>query len=726
MINFERQSVLARLLAKENLTVRHGNFSTAFFDVENRVLGLPMWKDRGKDVYDLLVGHEVGHALYTPADGWHDSEKEIPGVPRAYLNVVEDIRIERKIQLKYPGLVGSFKRGYKLLDNLDFFQISNKDVKTLRLMDRINLKAKLRDLISVEFSAEEQPLVDEAFAVETWEDVLIICRKLYEFVKENEVNKKEEDMTYGDNESEVQDGLEAQGTDGTGDNNQNNESDSESESDMQSMPTESSDEESGSNSNDGKEEVSIKSAGDMASEVATDSAFRSNEGSLNDDSTKQPTVLYTLTKQQTKNSIYTIDKLFKARTNHYNERMESGWVSQRMLDDNEEKFREFQNDSKKFVNLMAKEFEMRKAAYQYSRAQTARSGTINVDKLHNYKFSDDIFKRITNLADAKSHGMVMFIDNSASMQDIIGDVIQQTLILSSFCKKVNIPFDVYSFTSKRYQYTYEDDTKHYEDENSIIEPEVGQIDNRGTKILHLLSSSFNKATFDRAYRDLFNNSYEFKAKHYVDKIFRCPLEAMNGTPLIETALSADIILDEFKAKHNIQRVNAIFLTDGDAQGIQANTKTYDMATDYQRIKLIMNKGYIDASGHRDLSEKVINHLRKKHVVIGYFMAARNYDFKYALEKVLCDNITNSYLSNEDLNKHRKEYSKNRFVSFDNAIGYDRFFIIKADKKSLKSNEDEFQVGCHAKKGEITRAFKKHANSKKSNRIFATKFAEMVA
>ena len=92
------QTTLARLLAKENITVVHGNFRTAFFDVEKRTLGLPLWKDRGKDVYDLLTGHEVGHALFTPPEGWHDSTSQIPGIPRSYVNVVEDVRIEKLVQ----------------------------------------------------------------------------------------------------------------------------------------------------------------------------------------------------------------------------------------------------------------------------------------------------------------------------------------------------------------------------------------------------------------------------------------------------------------------------------------------------------------------------------------------------------------------------------------------------------------------------------------------------
>ena len=100
------QGTLAKLLAKENIQIQHGNYSTAFFDVKNRILGLPKWKNRGKDVYDLLCGHEVGHALYTPADAFDKPN----GCNKMLLNVVEDARIERMIQETYPGLISCFRR----------------------------------------------------------------------------------------------------------------------------------------------------------------------------------------------------------------------------------------------------------------------------------------------------------------------------------------------------------------------------------------------------------------------------------------------------------------------------------------------------------------------------------------------------------------------------------------------------------------------------------------
>jgi len=192
-MNLSAQEYLAKLLAKENLSVQHGNYSTASFDVVNRVLRLPLWKDKGKDVYDLLVGHEVGHALYTPADGWHDSEKKIGKIPRAYLNIVEDIRIERKIQETYPGIVRRFKNGYKVLFDTDLFGTNERDINEAGLMDRLNVSSKGRGYVPVEFSDEESPLVKEAMEVKTWDDVVNVCKKLYDFIEDQKEDEKEEE-----------------------------------------------------------------------------------------------------------------------------------------------------------------------------------------------------------------------------------------------------------------------------------------------------------------------------------------------------------------------------------------------------------------------------------------------------------------------------------------------------------------------------------------------------
>ena len=233
-MNLSAQEYLAKLLAKENLSVQHGNYSTASFDVMNRVLRLPLWEDKGKDVYDLLVGHEVGHALYTPADGWHDSEKKIGKIPRAYLNIVEDIRIERKIQETYPGIVRRFKAGYKRLFEDNLFGTDDRDINKAGLMDRLNVSSKGRGYVPVEFSDEESPLVKEAMEVQTWDDVLKICQKLYDWVNENEEDEEMPEGTSADfpsNDMDGDDDAETENTQGTTPPEDDEEMDEESEGD---------------------------------------------------------------------------------------------------------------------------------------------------------------------------------------------------------------------------------------------------------------------------------------------------------------------------------------------------------------------------------------------------------------------------------------------------------------------------------------------------------------
>ena len=53
LLDYQLQSNVARLLSRENITVTHENIPTAAFDLRNRVMKLPLWKDHGKVVYDI-------------------------------------------------------------------------------------------------------------------------------------------------------------------------------------------------------------------------------------------------------------------------------------------------------------------------------------------------------------------------------------------------------------------------------------------------------------------------------------------------------------------------------------------------------------------------------------------------------------------------------------------------------------------------------------------------
>ena len=102
----EVKGTLAKLLASENLVVEHRAVTTASFDVQKRVLTLPIWNAK-EIVFNLLVAHEVGHALFTPND---DSLDSLP-CPKSYVNVTEDARIEKLMKRKFAGISKDFYGG---------------------------------------------------------------------------------------------------------------------------------------------------------------------------------------------------------------------------------------------------------------------------------------------------------------------------------------------------------------------------------------------------------------------------------------------------------------------------------------------------------------------------------------------------------------------------------------------------------------------------------------
>ena len=174
-INFEVKGMLAKLLAAENLIIEHQKVETPSFDVTNRVLTLPLWDKASNDVYDLLVSHEVGHALYTPDEDWGE-------VPFQFVNVVEDVRIEKLIKRKFAGLSKTFYNGYGELHKKDFFEIESVDVKKLNLADRINLDAKIGNFIKIPFKNKvEGDIYGVIKECETFDDVRFASKLLYKY-----------------------------------------------------------------------------------------------------------------------------------------------------------------------------------------------------------------------------------------------------------------------------------------------------------------------------------------------------------------------------------------------------------------------------------------------------------------------------------------------------------------------------------------------------------------
>ena len=182
----ETKSLVAKLMAEENLDVQHGKYDTAMFDLKNRKLLLPVYKWMNGPVYDLMCSHEVGHARYTPEDGWHQTPSDRGPGYKSFVNVVEDARIEKKIKRKFPGAGKQMVEGYDKLLKEDFFGVRGMDLNELKLIDRINLYTKCGTALDIEFSDEEREYVEMVERTETFAEVLDVVEKLWNYAKDHE------------------------------------------------------------------------------------------------------------------------------------------------------------------------------------------------------------------------------------------------------------------------------------------------------------------------------------------------------------------------------------------------------------------------------------------------------------------------------------------------------------------------------------------------------------
>jgi len=686
------QSSLAKLLARENLTIQHGNFSTAFFDVKNRVLGLPNWKDRGKDVYDLLVGHEVGHALYTPS--WDPSSFPCPPV---YVNVVEDVRIERMIQETYPGLIACFRRGYTILFRENFFGTKDKDFAKYNLADRLNLKAKLGSLIELPFHPQEKHIVDQVYSAKTWEEVLAASKALYDFCKE-EANKPEEKNKKKDSPSEQSETQQSE--------TQQSET---QQSDETSRPEE------GPNKSSNEGEETPTGSKEIEPEVETAESFEQESKNLIDTSRSaiSTAVVRESSRKDWEDRIVRFEDVFRYRDDCDSyRRIAKDVFSQKSFDS-------FYEGSKKYVAVLVKEFELRKAAYQYSRATTSRSGVLDVNKLHSYKTSDDIFLSITNLATAKSHGMIMVIDFSGSMSSILGNILQHTIQLSMFCRRVGIPFEVYSFTDGSIP-----GKPYTAGENSDSKVDLGHL-----VMNELVSSKMSKPQFHRAIWDLYqlgvHGNYCFPGN-----------EQLRGTPLIEATIVTHYLVKDFLARNRVQKMTTMFLTDGDGHSIRllnnseyAKKRTQDQFGCVRYSFDILGHKFTSPYHSKEMGHLMMESLRKStgSKVLGFYIPSSD---KNAMSRVLqaVNSVPTKIVPidkrptwDENL-KHG--YKRDYSVCIDHAHGYDKYFVV-APGQDLGIEDKTFDFEGKDRKA-LTKAFTNHSTSRKNSRVFLTKFAEAIA
>jgi hypothetical protein len=735
-----QKSVLARLLANENITVQQGNYETAFFDVKTRVLGLPLWKDMGKDVFDMLVGHEVSHALFTPENF---TEYMSEGIPHSWLNIVEDVRIEKLILRKYPGLVGNFKRGYTtLMNDLDLFGIKDKldQLHTLPFMDRLNIHAKARDMLEVPFADDELPFVAQAKACETYDDVIQCCRDIQEWLKQKAEDQQGQDGQDGEDGQEGQTMTVGMLTD------QKGEGDAEEMTEMPDMIIDMRQEpEAGDKDSEGEEQEGegedtkaddgegepeegddtgetgqpeTPESGLMDQEALTDVNFNQMQAELLND--KGTIFAQGLTKAEADASIVPHSKIAQSRRDEIDRIRSYGYLTEEFP---EAAFAQFVQETKQVVNLMIKEFEMRKAAYRSARARTSTRGTLDVNKLHRYKYDDQLFKQVSQLADSKNHGMMMLIDYSGSMHRSLPAVLRQLLALLMFCKRVGIPFEVYAFTSTG-------DGKAWAELNAAKKanrPAVTRVYSEELALLELFSSSMSKRDYEEAFRMTFLQSED-------RVIGRGEYEMLGSTPLNTALMAMQYKIQDFRKKYPVQKMNFVTLTDGDSNGLHfmpgsdvegRYLRGSEVAVDINGKQVKVPVRSYGADGLKVTSSLVKAIEDMGCTTMNYFVAYSNYDLNGAIRQAVTEGKwLPDYRSR--FNSAKRDIRGKGVAIFDENLGYNRRFILPVQTKAMQGEIEDLEVSNDMTAKKIAKEFGKSNGSKKKSRVLTQKFAELIA
>ena len=720
MVNIQSKEVLARLLATENLTVVHENVQTASFNVEDRILTLPLWDGMENYTYDHLVGHEVAHALYTPADEWMEKAKEGGQGFQSFLNVVEDARIEKMIQRRYPGLRKSFIQSYKKLLADGFFGKDKETVNSFKLIDRLNVFFKCGHSAGVVFDAEEKAWVTEIENAETFDEVFDIATRLYGKAKEEQELEQEQMIALAE-EFGDEDGDE------DGDDSFSQEEGKEETTDEEEKtPTGSSEDDLDGSEEQIEQQSSGKQGGETGPESYTDKALKQN---INNEFSSDADKLYYNLKLPVDNHKITTDRVVD-----YKEILSLfDGDHQKCIEIGEELLDVFMRDNKKTINYLVKEFEMKKKAAEYKRASTSKTGVIDTLKMNNYKFSEDIFKKVTVLPEGKDHGLLMFVDWSGSMANQLKNTVDQLLNLVMFCKQVNIPFEVYAF-SDRYV--------NFKNHKNFKTDEIFGLDDicyqSEFRLLQFFTNKMSRSDFQKMAKAMLSISNFFENYRQMRHgFYRTPSPLyLGGTPLNEAIVSSIVLYKEFKNKNRLDVVNTVFLTDGSSNNIKfvATNKDWD-GSEYIHHNNLNFKNYVASDKticyiNDPVSKKrfrfnndelatpqllrIFREVTSSNAIGFHILPARK-------PSAISEIPSGDYYQREQLWENLK---KDKFCLIPD-YGYSAYFGILGGRYLATSN-GAIEVAEDASKAMIRQAFKKANGSRKGSRIMLSKFIDYVA
>ena len=703
-INITAKDRFARLLATENIDIVHDSKAeTASFNTATRVLRLPRWKEMTGQLYDMLVAHEVGHALYTPnriEDVNEIAERHgvDPMVAKDYVNVVEDARIERLMKQKFPGLRRDFISAYNDLMNREFFG-DLSDINDKQFIDRINLHYKAGTIgMNVRFSEDENRIINTIDAAESWEDVLDIVDTLLA----DEVKKL-------DQQPEQEQGNQGLKSDPGDDENDDSET-------PESGPTD--------------ENAEIDEQGSDATEPSTEdtpeiqneNVQRSETQQKFEDSMEEFRDKHTRWGEDGQDKIESVpvfnpeDCMIDWTDLYGGERGIDAWYTDERIKSNcLDEVSRFMEESRKVCRNMAQEFLRKQKAVAFRRATVAKTGVLDMQKMVNYKWSEDIFRKSTIMPNGKNHGLVILVDWSQSMSSVMKDTIRQAVQMAMFCRMVNIPFEVYSFSSIGES---REERHHGRKTVNYVNDKGETVFQSGLRMRNYLSSRMPKKRFYTACHrmGIMSTCWDWHTglmPRYADEL--------GSTPLDDAIWTMTQWLPKYRESNGIEIMNTLFISDGGSTSHIYGTGRVVIKDGHHYFGRESSRLVADTTR---LGLDVLRHRSGTRLVQFYLVNNKSIADKYGSPRIHAMNGTAP-----EMIACQEQYKKEKWCVAPNKNSFDERFIMHG-KNSVENNDGFADMGRADEDGvtinKIRNSFVKSMKQTTTSRAMLNRFIDIIA
>lgn len=204
---------------------------------------------------------------------------------------------------------------------------------------------------------------------------------------------------------------------------------------------------------------------------------------------------------------------------------------------------------------MAADYIRKKKAFEASKTQYRKTGSLDMSRLASYMTSDDIFTSKSIMKEGKSHGLVITLDWSGSMRNCILKMAIQSLITCKFAKAAGIEFQLSIFTDSDNSYTYSSRNNFTNLSQTLLLDSTNSYSDMNEVFYHMCAYHHLNDTrsFSHEYANMLRDTFR-----------------MSGTPLAQSQMVSYIEATRMRSNCGLQNVSIMYITDGDGSNLWAD------------------------------------------------------------------------------------------------------------------------------------------------------------